>query len=97
MKNWCRVVIETHPYFKEPDAKSYYGNKRFYVPKKSDWPMIQIGVTDLASLGLRTMGEGYEVSCSRKNDLDGWWEKCCVPKELICELIDILNEIKENE
>lgn len=62
------------------------------------WPRLVISVRSTVDRYLpdKLLGSDFNVCCSEKESSGAWWGTVPIPKELIGDLIELLNRFKES-
>ncbi len=83
-----KLWTKTEPYASEY-LSEYAAVQRFYREYENRWPLLTI------SLYYPWHGDihGIKISVDKKDSKNGWWCECSLPKELISELVEMLQEI----
>lgn len=69
-----------------------------YGQEGKHWPRLVISINSTVERYLpeKSLGPDFTISCSEKESAGAWWGTVPIPKELIGDLIELLNRFKES-
>lgn len=82
---WTR----TDPYLEEYKSETAVV-QRFHAEEGSEWPLLSINIY----YPWHDSNKGIKIGINRKTGAEHWWEETSLPMELLPELIDMLNQVK---
>lgn len=82
---WTQIITPDPTYCGSPYAYS----QRFYCRSGENWPIFGISLY----YPWHDDKDGIEIGINMKNAPDKPWYKTSLPRELVQELIDMLNEL----
>ncbi len=90
IKDTFKILKDDALEIDQAEFKKHHGNTvRFYVQEDQNWPIFMLS-PEISSIDESEIWIGV----SKKAGIGGWWEDAKLPRELIGDFIEMLEELK---